>query len=133
MVKLLHNMSMKRLAWVDGNEIAAVELQLTSYFVLYAIKRKNLLWTRSTDLTRPIWEGFQRTEQNSKVGLTRVVYNVLRHSSFLIFIVLRIRKPRHLSAFEHIYSTWEENNKFGWNTVPKFWHLLISICWSVTI
>jgi len=48
-------------------------------------------------------------EQSSKIGITSVVYNVLRHGSFLNSSVLRIKNPRLLYVFEHtIYSIGEK-------------------------
>jgi len=97
-----------RLDLVDDKEIVADKLKLTCNFLLYAIKHKNLLWTRSRDLIRLICKGFQRTEQSSDIGITSVVYNVVRHGSFLNSSVLRIKKSRFLNVFEHTYSIWKK-------------------------
>lgn len=96
-------------------------------FSLIPIRRKNFLWTRSSDSIAPICVGLQRTEENSRIGLTKEVYKVLRQVSLSNSFVLRIMKPRLLSAFEHKLSMLEENYKLGWNTTPRSLHEPISM------
>jgi hypothetical protein len=58
--------------------------------VTYPIRRKNVLWTRSSDSTSHVYAGFHRTEGNSRIGLTSEVYKVIRQISLLNYFVYEL-------------------------------------------
>lgn len=129
--RLLARESKLRESWIELRGIDSDKRLLECLRLLYAIKRKNFLCTRSIDSFNPTCEGFQIIEQYSNVGLTKEMNNVFKHCSFLNSLVFLIKNPRVLREFTQIWSTCGWNDKLVLKITPRSLMLLISsICLS---
>lgn len=59
-----------RLAWMVVGTYLGKDFDQQFSVTYYPMRRKNYVWTQSSDSMIPICAGFRKTEQNSMIGLT---------------------------------------------------------------